>query len=254
MSTGEIEEIIDAYVATGSRLVEARVDGLEIVGSHGYLPAQFLSPVVNTRTDRFGGSYENRLRFVTEIAGKLRSRVPGHTILGARLSGIEFDQAGMDADAMFGVCRDLAPALDYINVIGGTSASSSGAVHIAPPMTIENGYMSPFSRRLKQALPDTAILVAGRINQPHEAETILRDGGADLCGMTRAMICDPLMPDKAAQDKPDAIRACIGCNQACIGHAQLGIPISCIQHPETGRELTYGEKPKASSRPVWRFV
>ncbi|NRB16659.1 MAG: FAD-dependent oxidoreductase [Rhodobacteraceae bacterium] len=244
MSTMQIEEVIQAYVDTGMNLVEAGVDGLEIVGSHGYLPAQFLSPVVNTRNDRFGGSYDNRLRFVQEISAKLRAQVPSNIIVGARFSGIEFDEAGMNDDAMFDVCRDLAPSLDYLNVIGGTSASNSGSIHIAPPMTIENAYMSAFSGKLKQALPDTAVFVAGRINQPHEAEAVLKAGGADMCGMTRAMICDPQMPSKARANKPDDIRACIACNQACIGHAQLGLPISCIQHPESGRELTFGTLPE----------
>jgi 2,4-dienoyl-CoA reductase-like NADH-dependent reductase (Old Yellow Enzyme family) len=248
MSTAEIEEIIAGYVSTGERLVEAGVDGLEIVGSHGYLPAQFLSPVVNNRTDRFGGSYENRLRFVNEIASGLRDSVPDDVILGGRFSGIEFDEAGLDSENMFAICRDLASCLDYINVIGGTSASSSGSIHIVPPMTVANAYLSPFSQKLKQALPGTAILVAGRINQPHEAEAVLREGAADMCGMTRAMICDPQMPNKACGDRPNDIRACIACNQACIGHAQLGLSISCIQYPESGRELQFGNRPKVAHK------
>ncbi len=248
MTTAEIEEIIAGYIRTGERLVEAGVEGLEIVGSHGYLPAQFLSPVVNDRSDRFGGSYENRLRFVREIASGLRESVPGEVIVGGRFSGIEFDEAGLDGENMFEICRDLASCLDYINVIGGTSASSAGAIHIAPPMTIKNAYLSPFSQKLKQALPDTAIFVAGRINQPHEAEAVLREGAADMCGMTRAMICDPQMPNKARRDRPDDIRACIACNQACIGHAQLGLPISCIQYPESGRELRFGNRPEVAHK------
>ena len=109
MSTAEIEEIIASYVRTGNRLVEAGVDGLEIVGSHGYLPAQFLSPVVNNRTDRFGGSYQNRLRFVREIASGLRESVPDDVIVGGRFSGIEFDEGGLDSEDMFAICRALPP-------------------------------------------------------------------------------------------------------------------------------------------------
>ena len=248
MSTAEIEEVIEGYVNTGERLVEAGVDGLEIVGSHGYLPAQFLSPVVNTREDKYGGSYENRLRFVRDVSNKLRERISNEIIIGGRFSGIEFDESGVEEDEMFTICHDLSASLDYINVIGGTSSSSSGSIHIAPPMTIKNAYLSPFSGKLKQALSDTAIFVAGRINQPHEAEAVLREGAADMCGMTRAMICDPEMPNKARSNQSDNIRACIACNQACIGHAQLGLPISCIQYPESGRELQYGQKPQAKHK------
>jgi hypothetical protein len=99
---------------------------------------------------------------------------------------------------------------------------------------------------VKQAV-DIPVLVAGRINQPQQAERVVATGQADMCGMTRAMICDPEMAGKAAADRIDDIRACIGCNQACIGHFQKGFPISCIQHPETGRELTFGRLARAQT-------
>jgi len=123
-----------------------------------------------------------------------------------------------------------------------------------PPMFIEGAYVAPFAAAVKQALKqvgDIPVLVAGRINQPQQAETVIATGQADMCGMTRAMICDPAMAGKAAADRIDDIRACIGCNQACIGHFQQGFPISCIQHPETGRELTYGRlQPARTPRDV----
>ncbi len=247
MSEGEIADIISGHGAAARRLVEAGADGLEIVGSHGYLPAQFLSAAVNTRTDRYGGSPGNRRRFVDEVIASIRGSVPPETILGARFSGNEYDVEGEDEDAMFSICRDLAPSLDYLNVIAGTSASSGGALHIVPPMTVANGYMAPFAAKLKQACGGTAILVAGRINQPQEAERIIAGSAADMCGMTRAMICDPEMPAKARDGRTDDIRACIACNQACIGHAQLGLPISCIQFPESGRELRFGARRRTAS-------
>lgn len=247
MSTSEIAEVVTGYGAAARRLAEAGADGVEIVGSHGYLPAQFLSAQVNIREDRYGGSPENRQRFVDEVIASVRASVPADLIVGMRLSGDEFDTEGQDEDMMFEICRSLAPSLDYLNVIAGTSASAGGAVHIVPPMTVSNGYMAPFAAKLKQACGGTAVFVAGRINQPREAERIVASASADMCGMTRAMICDPAMPDKARDDRVDDIRACIGCNQACIGHAQLGLPISCIQHPETGRELRFGTRARAET-------
>ncbi len=104
-----------------------------------------------------------------------------------------------------------------------------------PPRHVPVGYLAPFAGTLKQAI-GKPVFVAGRINQPQEAERIIAGGSADLCGMTRAMICDPEMPNKAKAGKADDIRACIACNQACIGHAQLGLPISCIQFPKSGCE------------------
>jgi hypothetical protein len=105
--------------------------------------------------------------------------------------------------------------------------------------------VAPYALKLKQAI-GRPVFVAGRINQPHEAEKVIAEGAADMCGMTRAMICDPQMANKAKAGATDDIRACIACNQACIGHFQLGLSISCIQYPETGRELAFGEKPKAA--------
>jgi NADPH-dependent 2,4-dienoyl-CoA reductase/sulfur reductase-like enzyme len=108
-------------------------------------------------------------------------------------------------------------------------------------MAYEHAYVAPFAAAAKAKLK-TPIFVAGRINQPQDAEKLIANNVVDMVGMTRAMICDPKMPMKAEAGKLDDIRACIACNQACIGHFHLGYPISCIQHPETGRELTYGKR------------
>jgi 2,4-dienoyl-CoA reductase-like NADH-dependent reductase (Old Yellow Enzyme family) len=247
MSSGLIEEIIEGYAAVARRMSEAGADGVEIVASHGYLPAQFLNPKVNRRDDRYGGSLENRLRFTTEVIASIRKTVPESTIVGIRFSGDELDADGLGEEETIAMARLIKDEVDYLNVIAGTSAASAGAVHIVPPMTVGHAYLAPYSRKLKQAT-GAAVFVAGRINQPHEAERIIAEGSADMCGMTRAMICDPEMANKARAGLTDDIRACIGCNQACIGHFQLGLPISCIQYPETGRELLYAVKPKAPRR------
>jgi NADPH-dependent 2,4-dienoyl-CoA reductase/sulfur reductase-like enzyme len=108
-------------------------------------------------------------------------------------------------------------------------------------MTVPNAYTAPLSARVK-AVVRMPVLVAGRINQPQEAERVIEQGQADACVMTRALICDPLMPVKASGGRAEEIRACVGCNQACIGHFHAGYPISCIQYPESGRELRYGRR------------
>ena len=248
LSTGEVEEIIEGYGQAARRMAEAGAQGVEIVASHGYLPTQFLNPLTNQREDRFGGSPENRLRFLEEVVAAVRRYAPPELILGLRLSGNEYEATGIEEGEMLGLCRRLKNSFDYFNVIGGTSASTSGAIHIVPPMSVANGYLAPFAGALKQAI-GKPVFVAGRINQPQEAERILAEGAADLCGMTRALICDPEMPNKAKAGLSEDIRACIACNQACIGHAQLGLSISCIQHPETGREIEYGLRGRAA-RPL----
>jgi 2,4-dienoyl-CoA reductase-like NADH-dependent reductase (Old Yellow Enzyme family)/thioredoxin reductase len=238
-----IVDIIEGYGLTAERMVEAGYDGVEIVASHGYLPAQFLSPMVNLRSDRWGGSRENRQRFLLEVARTVRARVPAGTVLGLRISLDEKDHIGLKPDEALAALAALEDEglVDYMNIAYGSSASSGGARHIAPPMMIEAGYMKEAGATVKRAMK-TPILLAGRFNQPQLAEAALASGAADMIGMTRAQIADPEMANKAREGRIDDIRACIACNQACIGHVSLGTPISCIQHPETGRELTYGTR------------
>jgi NADPH-dependent 2,4-dienoyl-CoA reductase/sulfur reductase-like enzyme len=233
-------------------MAAAGMDGVEVIASHGYLPAQFLNSRINRREDEYGGSFENRMRFLRRVIAASRAAVGPDKVVGMRISGAELDHDGLTEEEVLETCRALSAdgELDYYNVIAGSSASVAGAIHIVPPMAIETGYVAPFAAAVR-AVVDKPVFVAGRINQPQIAEQVLVSNQADMCGMTRAMICDPEMPAKTAKGKLDDIRACIGCNQACIGHFHLGYAISCIQHPETGRELEYGKlKPAAKPRKV----
>jgi 2,4-dienoyl-CoA reductase-like NADH-dependent reductase (Old Yellow Enzyme family) len=247
LSRGLIEDIVDGYAHAARRLMLAGYDGCEIVASHGYLPAQFLNPLVNLREDEYGGSSENRLRFIVEVAEAIRACVPREFAVGLRISGEEHDSAGLPPTEILEYARalDRLGLIDYYSVVAGTSASLSGAIHIVPPMMIGNAYVAPFAAAMKQVV-SKPVFVAGRINQPQIAEEVLRSGQADMCGMTRALISDPEMPNKARRGAAEEIRACIACNQACIGHFHKGYPISCIQYPETGRELTLAVKPMAA--------
>jgi len=250
LSAGMIDEIIEGYGRGAGYLVEAGLDGVELVASHGYLPAQFLNPRLNLRSDKWGGSFENRLRFVQESLKAMRGAI-GDAVLGMRISGDELEPAqGLTGDDVAEICAALAPQLDYVSVVAGMSSSLGASVHIAAPMGVPAGYVAPYARRVKDAtgLP---VIATGRINQPQIAESIVAAGDADLCGMTRALICDPLMPEKARHAKLDDIRACIACNQACIGRSHKGVPISCIQYPESGREVEFGNlRPAEKSKTV----
>ncbi len=252
LADGMIGEIVDGYAAGALRLREAGLEGVEIVASHGYLPAQFLNPRVNLRDDRYGGSDDNRLRFLREVIGSVRAAVGREMVVGLRISGDEMGHDGLRPDEVVAACKALGSdgELDYLNVTAGSSATLAGSVHIVPPMTVANGYAVPLGAAVRSVV-SLPVLVGGRINQPQEAERALAAGHADACGMTRALICDPDLPNKAAAGQLEQIRACVACNQACIGHFHMGYPISCIQHPETGRELRYGRRvPAARPRDV----
>ena len=243
LQVSEIEEIIEGYAQSAIRLEKAGLDGVEIVASHGYLPAQFLNPHLNLRTDEYGAAPENRLRFLRDILRSVRQRVGKDLVVGLRISLNEHDPTGLDEEIALGASAhlDREGLVDYVSVTTGTSASFLGSGHIAPEMHFANGYTAPLSARMK-AVVSVPVLVAGRINQPQEAERILAAGEADACVMTRALICDPELPRLASAGLDEDIRACIACNQACIGHFHLGYPISCIQHPETGREILFGTR------------
>lgn len=232
-----IDEIVAGYAGAADRLVRAGLDGVEIVASHGYLPAQFLNPRLNVRDDAYG---REPIRFLREVVEAVRAAVPA-AIVGVRISVDEFSHDGLRPDEATVAAGALANAglLDYLNVCAGSSASLAGSIHIVPPMSVASAYTAPLAAQVKSAV-DIPVIVGGRINEPQQAERILAAGDADACAMTRALISDPELPRKAMEGRLDSVRACVACNQACIGHFHAGYPISCIQYPESGRELRFG--------------
>ncbi len=249
MTTEMVWRIIGMYGDAARRMVEAGLDGVEILGGMGYLPSQFLSPRTNHRDDDFGGSFAGRLRFLREVLADIRRKAGPDPILGIRLVGDEGDRDGLTGEESHDVAIALAddPALDYLSITTGSTHSVGGATMIVPPMFVAPGPVVPHAAAIK-ARVRVPVLVGGRINQPQAAERILADGHADMIGMVRAHISDPEFMNKVAAGEADTIRACIGCNQACIGHRHLGFGVSCIQFPETGREATFGRKPPAVVR------
>lgn len=240
LDQGMIDEIVQGYADAARRLHQAGLDGVEVVASHGYLPAQFINPRVNHRSDGYNGELEQRLRFVREVIAAVRTATSADFIIGLRISADERDAEGLTESESLAAVQALQSTLDYVHIVAGTSASLGGAVHIVPPMAIEPAYLAREAGTFKASL-SIPLFVTGRINQPQEAELILARGQADVCGMTRALICDPQMPNKTDSGRAEDVRACIACNQACIGHFHRGLPISCIQHPETGREQQFGQ-------------
>ena len=242
-----IDAIVHGYGDAARRMQTAGLDGVEIVASHGYLPAQFLNARVNLRDDAYGGDSHGRLRFLREVIADIRAKVSDGFVVGMRISGSEADPQGLTEDETLEAVTRLGGSIDYVHITVGTSASLGGAIHIAPPMAFKAAYVVPYAARIKRE-SSIPVFVTGRINQPQDAEAIIAANHADVCGMTRALICDPEMPNKTARGTPEDIRACIACNQACIGHFHKGFAISCIQNPVSGRELLYGTLSPAARR------
>ena len=243
MSVAMIEDLVKLFASGAGRLLQGGTDGVEILVGGGYLLSQFLSPRSNLRSDAYGGSAAGRLRFLREILIATREATSPEFIIGIRIAGEEYDPDGLRLEDTIEACQVLERdgLIDYVSVVAYGTSSLLGTSHTIPLMSAETPPMLPYAHAIRKVLT-VPVLTAGRFNQPQLAEQALVAGQADMIGMVRAFLADPEFAVKAEQDRPDDIRACIACNQACIGHRHAGHGISCIQFPESGRELQYGTR------------
>lgn len=245
MSMAQIRETIDQFAVAAKRLEKAGIDGVEVIGTHGFLPSQFLNPAVNLRTDDYGGSFENRLRFLREVVTAIRAATRPEFVVGLRICADEGHPQGLDLETSTQACTalDRDKQLDYFSVTYGTVSDHGGALGMIPPMGGDHPDIADYSRKIR-AVVDAPVFVVGRINQMAHAADIVSRGDADMVGMVR--VCDPEITKKTREGRLEDVRVCIGCNQACIGHRHSGAFISCIQNPVTGRELRFSDPPPAT--------
>jgi 2,4-dienoyl-CoA reductase-like NADH-dependent reductase (Old Yellow Enzyme family)/thioredoxin reductase len=239
MDKDDIRRTVKAYGATALRMKNAGYDGLEIMAAWGMLQAEFLSSVLNIRTDEYGGSLENRMRFLLECIDAIRENIGPDYPLGVRFNADELvqrvwwtDRHGNTLDEAKEIARRLEATskLNYLFACVGTF----GAGHF-PPMQFPLGAFTYISAGIKEVV-ELPVVTVGRINDPVLAETILANNQADLIGMTRAVMCDPEMPNKVREGRLEEIRRCIACNEGCLGPNFLALPIACSLNYETGRE------------------
>ena len=252
LTVAGIHELRDAFVAGAQRVVRAGADGIEILVGMGYLYAQFLSEKTNVRTDEYGGTPQNRRRALAEVLSAIRDAVGPAVAVGFRIVLDEREPDGQTPDESIGHCVALATAglTDFIHVALGGTHAMAGASLMVPPMDVSSQVVTDLSHRLRSALAaarsTVPVIVCGRLNQPQDAERALTDGAADAVAVVRALIADDEFVRKAKEGRSDEIRACIACNQACIGHRPGGFAVSCIQHPVSGRELEFASVPPPS--------
>ena len=195
MSPRQIEEISQAYAAAALRAKQAGFDGVELHGGMGYLLAQFLSPRTNRRSDEFGGSLENRMRFPLDVVERVVSAVGDGFPVGYRFMAEEEHPDGLHPQETTVYAKELERrGVAYLSVVAGTY--DSYAIPEYADRRKQEGYMTQWAACIKQAVPNTPVITAGRIQSPELAEQILKRGDADLIGLARVLLADPLWPKK----------------------------------------------------------
>ncbi|MCX4392243.1 NADPH-dependent 2,4-dienoyl-CoA reductase [Streptomyces sp. NBC_01767] len=228
----EVEETIEDFVRAAELARLAGYDGVEIMGSEGYLINEFIAAATNHRTDRWGGSYKNRIRFPVEIVRRVRERVGSDFILIYRLSMLDLVPGGSSLEEVVRLGREIEAA-------GATIINTGIGWHEARIPTIATsvprGAYTWVTEKIRGAL-SVPLVTSNRINTPEVAEEVLAAGRADMVSMARPFLADPDFVAKAAAGRADAINTCIGCNQACLDHIFSGKVTSCLVNPRACHE------------------
>ena len=246
LSAAGVERQIRAYVRCGALAREAGYDGVEVMGSEGYFINEFLVAQTNRRTDRWGGSYENRMRLPVEIVSRLREAVGRDFIVVYRLSMLDLVPGGSSWEEVVELARAIERA-------GATILNTGIGWHEARVPTIATSVpraaFTWVTRKLKGQV-GIPLCTTNRINTPEVAEQVLADGCADMVSMARPLLADPDFVRKAAQGRADEINTCIACNQACLDQIFQGKTCSCLVNPRACRETELHYRPAARRKRV----
>ena len=246
LSADEVEQTIADYVNCAALAQSAGYDGVEIMGSEGYLINEFIAAQTNHRDDAWGGAYENRIRFPVEIVRRTRERVGSNFIIIYRLSMLDLVEGGSTLDEVVQLARAIEAA-------GATIINTGIGWHEARIPTIATKVpRAAFAWVTQQLMGKVGIplIATNRINTPEVAEQVLADGMADMVSMARPLLADPLFVHKAAAGQADQINTCIGCNQACLDHTFGGKITSCLVNPRACHETLMAMVPTQSRERV----
>lgn len=241
-----VESTIADFVRCAELAREAGYDGVEIMGSEGYLVNQFLAPRTNERTDSWGGSPANRRRFPVEIVRRTRAAVGDDFVICYRMSMADYVEDGQSWDEIVALATGVEAA-------GATIINSGFGWHEARVPTIVTSVPNSAFVDISSALAEHVgipVVASNRINMPQSAEQILADTQVQLISMARPLLADPEWVRKAAADRPAEINTCIACNQACLDHAFAHQTVSCLLNPRAGHETTLVLEPARHTRTV----
>ncbi|GLX17518.1 MULTISPECIES: NADPH-dependent 2,4-dienoyl-CoA reductase [Streptomyces] len=246
LTDAEVEGTVEDFVRAARLAKLAGYDGVEIMGSEGYLVNEFIAAATNQRTDRWGGAYENRVRFPLEIVRRTRAAVGDDFILIYRLSMLDLIPGGSTLDEVVHLAKEIEAA-------GATIINTGIGWHEARIPTIATsvprGAYTWVTKRLMGAV-SVPLVTSNRINTPEKAEEILADGRADLVSLARPFLADADFVAKAAAGRSETINTCIGCNQACLDHTFSGKITSCLVNPRACHETELVLSPTRTKKRV----
>ncbi len=246
LSTAEVEQTIADFVRCAGLAQHAGYDGVEIMGSEGYLINEFIAARTNQRDDEWGGAYENRIRFPVEIVRRTREKVGKNFIIIYRLSMLDLVEGGSTLDEVIQLAKAVEAA-------GATIINTGIGWHEARIPTIATKVPRAAFAWVTQKLKGQVsipLVATNRINTPDVAEQLLADGFCDMVSMARPLLADPLFMRKAEQGRADEINTCIGCNQACLDHTFAGKVTSCLVNPRACHETELVNAPLSQAKRI----
>lgn len=241
-----VEWTVNDYAKSAFLAKEAGYDGVEIMGSEGYLINEFIAKKTNKRTDKWGGSYENRIRFPLEIVRKTREKVGKDFIIIFRLSMIDLVEEGSSWEEIVLLAKELEKAgVTIINTGIGWHEARIPTIATRVPRAA----FAWVTEKLKSEVK-IPLITTNRINMPDVAENILAKGQADMVSMARPFLADPLLVKKAREGREDEINTCIACNQACLDHVFERKSVSCLVNPRAGHETELNYIPTTQAKNI----
>lgn len=250
ISVEELKDIAQKFADAALRAKKAGADAVEVQGSQGFLLEQMMSPHFNHRTDEYGGSLENRMRYTIEVIEKVRDAVGKDYPVLFRMVASEGIKDGIQLEEAKEMARMAVKAgADAIHITTGRGITVEGLNYMVPIAETGPAPVIDQVAEIKKAV-DVPVIGAQAIRSPQLAEEIIKSGKADMVALGRTLIADPDWPKKAEEDRPEDIRQCIGCNQGCIDNLLTAFFADCLQNPEVGREAKYELKKVDSPKKV----
>ncbi len=248
LTTGEVEELVESFIRAAERAREAGYDGVEVHGAHSYLIGQMMSPSLNRRTDAYGGSFEGRMKFPTDVIRGIRERCPGFPV-GFKFSAHEELPGGVDLELAKGIASHIAElGVVYLHV-----ASTASTIEVmsdfpsVPPLYIPRNTLVPLAAEIKKTVPDVPVMATGSITVPEEADRFIANGDCDMVALGRTLFADPHWMRKARRG--ERVVPCIRCN-VCYHQLWFNRPVWCSVNPYLLHEAEQKLPPAAERKRV----